>query len=398
MNDTLLEWIRMALRWAHVIIAIGWIGHQMMLYALEKHFRPPRDGGGELGFDKELWMAHGGRFMRLQSTRNLPLDQVGGLVWFRWGAAFTWLTGVALFILLVLSWGGSVYAPGFVAPAGISPLLFCLGALALPWLVYEGTWSSPLRNYPVLASALCVVGLVAYCTLMDDVLNGRILFLVIGGLFGSIMSSNVWLHIVPNMGRMVRMLESGQQPDMSLTTLSKNRALHIRLSHFPVLLAMISSHFPLLTGHEHAGLLLGILVIMAACLRQLAYETGEAAPVFKAGFPVSLAAVVAVLALSMEQPAPAEASTATISDKEAFALIRTHCGSCHSSMPTDPAWPAAPGGVAMDTFPEVLAHRQRIYTQAVASKIMPLGNVTGMTQEERDALGLWIRAWDNRAP
>ena len=52
-NDTLLEWIRMALRWAHVIIAIGWIGHQMMLYALEKHFRPPRDGGGELGFDKE---------------------------------------------------------------------------------------------------------------------------------------------------------------------------------------------------------------------------------------------------------------------------------------------------------------------------------------------------------
>ena len=70
MNDTLLEWIRMALRWAHVIIAIGWIGHQMMLYALEKHFRPPRDGGGELGFDKELWMAHGGRFMRLQSTRN----------------------------------------------------------------------------------------------------------------------------------------------------------------------------------------------------------------------------------------------------------------------------------------------------------------------------------------
>lgn len=398
MNDTLLEWVRMVLRWAHVIIAIGWIGHQMMLYALEKHFRPPRDGGGELGFDKELWMAHGGRFMRLQSSRNLPLDQVGGLVWFRWGAAFTWLTGVALFILLVLSWGGSVYAPGFEAPAGVPPLLFCLGALALPWMVYEGTWSSPLQKQPVVASLLCVVGLLVYCTLMDDVLNGRILFLVIGGLFGSIMSSNVWLHIVPNMGRMVRMLESGKQPDMSLTTLSKNRALHIRLSHFPVLLAMISSHFPLLTGHEQAGLLLGVLVLMAASLRQLVYETHEAAPVFKAGFPATLAVVVAILAVSGQQPAAAETSAATISDKEAFALIRTHCGACHSSMPTDPVWNAPPGGVMMDSFDQVLTHRERIYTQAVASKIMPLGNTTGITEDERAALGAWIRSRDGQAP
>ena len=63
--------------------------------------------------------------------------------------------------------------------------------------------------------------------------------------------------------------------------------------------------------------------------------------------------------------------------------------------PTQPGFSAPPQGIAFDTPEEIAAQASAIEQQAVVLKAMPLGNVTHMTQAERDALGAWIRQGAN---
>jgi uncharacterized membrane protein len=46
--------------------------------------------------------------------------------------------------------------------------------------------------------------------------------------------------------------------------------------------------------------------------------------------------------------------------------------------------------VTFDTPEEIKRQADAIEQQAVRTDAMPLGNVTGMTQAERDLLGRWI--------
>ncbi|MGE8382188.1 MAG: hypothetical protein ACN6PL_00895, partial [Pseudomonas putida] len=71
-------------------------------------------------------------------------------------------------------------------------------------------------------------------------------------------------------------------------------------------------------------------------------------------------------------------------------VIQERCTVCHSSKPTSPLFSAAPAGVMFDTPQQIQAQAARIQAQAVASQIMPLGNITQMTTEERKLVGDWI--------
>jgi len=75
---------------------------------------------------------------------------------------------------------------------------------------------------------------------------------------------------------------------------------------------------------------------------------------------------------------------------QAFAVVATHCAACHATAPTHAAFATAPAGVIFDSVKDIQRHKDGIYLQSVVSNIMPLGNSTGMTQDERDLLGLWI--------
>jgi uncharacterized membrane protein len=47
-------------------------------------------------------------------------------------------------------------------------------------------------------------------------------------------------------------------------------------------------------------------------------------------------------------------------------------------------------GIVFDTPKQIAAQASLIEQVAVQTRVMPLGNQTGMTQTERDALGSWI--------
>jgi uncharacterized membrane protein len=51
-----------------------------------------------------------------------------------------------------------------------------------------------------------------------------------------------------------------------------------------------------------------------------------------------------------------------------------------------------PAGIRLDTVDELKRHAQDVLLQSVKTNAMPIGNLTGMTDDERARLGAWIAA------
>jgi uncharacterized membrane protein len=106
--------------------------------------------------------------------------------------------------------------------------------------------------------------------------------------------------------------------------------------------------------------------------------------------PPCAAAAVVVTVLAAAVPAAFAQTLRPPTDAEILALIKAHCVACHAAEPTHEAFAKAPAGVLLETIPQVAANAARIMTQVVVNRAMPLGNQTGMTDEERDRIAAWI--------
>src|SRR5215813_14054896 len=101
--------------------------------------------------------------------------------------------------------------------------------------------------------------------------------------------------------------------------------------------------------------------------------------------PYDAVAVTAAAAAFAQAPAPP-------TDAEILGLMKTHCVPCHAAEPTHEAFAKAPAGILLETIPQIAANAPRIMTQVVVNRAMPLGNQTGMTDEERDRIAAWIES------
>jgi uncharacterized membrane protein len=98
-----------------------------------------------------------------------------------------------------------------------------------------------------------------------------------------------------------------------------------------------------------------------------------------------------ILALTIAAATAAFAETpGPPTDAEILTLMKAHCVPCHAAEPTHEAFAQAPAGVLLETIPQIAANAPRIMTQVVVNRAMPLGNQTGMTDEERDRIAAWI--------
>lgn len=86
-------------------------------------------------------------------------------------------------------------------------------------------------------------------------------------------------------------------------------------------------------------------------------------------------------------PPPAGPTFATVQ-----AIVMQRCVPCHSAHPTMAGFNPAPLGIEFDTEAQIRGSIGDIRTYAVNSKIMPYGNLTGMTDAERATIGSWINA------
>jgi uncharacterized membrane protein len=80
-----------------------------------------------------------------------------------------------------------------------------------------------------------------------------------------------------------------------------------------------------------------------------------------------------------------------VDDPEALALMRKHCVMCHAAKPTHESFQEAPKNITLETITDIKKHAATISAQTVQTRAMPLGNQTGMTDEERATLAQWLK-------
>jgi uncharacterized membrane protein len=265
-----------------------------------------------------------------------------------------------------------------------------VASLAAGWLIYNALCRSPIgRNTGLLAACVLVMIVVAAYG-YTHVFSGRGAFIHIGALIGTMMAANVFMVIIPNQRRITASLLKGEAPDPRFGVIGKQRSLHNTYLTLPVLLMMVSNHYPMITDHAEAWALAGLIVVGGALLRHFLVRTevGDAQSDIAWALPLIGAALA--FALILTQPEARPKYEGEVTDAEALSIVQTRCATCHAAKPADPTIKAPPKGIALETIEDIRRYAAQIETQSVKNKAMPLGNKTGMLPEERAKLGAWI--------
>lgn len=388
-----LDWLNLLVRWVHVIAAIMWIGDSFLFMWLDSHLTAPTKPreGAVLG---ELWMTHSGGFYEVIKRKSLAQNELPAqLYWFKWESYTTWLSGFAL--LCVVYYGGNaafLIDPGVRALSQGEAALISLSLLPLAFGVYELLWLTPLSKDN---RAFGLVGFGLLTALgygLTQVFSGRGAFLQLGATMATVMAANVFFRIIPSQKHMLAATKAGTPVDTSYGLRAKGRSVHNHYLTLPVLFTMLSNHFPSTYGHEQAWLVLALLFLFGAALKYVMNFRGKSSPVVLAGLFGSLGGFVFLTRPTHEALPGLERYTAAapVSYATVEAVLQARCVSCHAAKPTSSMFPGPPQGVMLETKAQVAQHVERIYLRAVATKTMPLGNLTGITTEERDLLGAWV--------
>jgi uncharacterized membrane protein len=394
MDAVLWEWINLSVRWLHVIAGIAWIGSSFYFVHLDSSIkqRPglPKGAGGE------AWQVHGGGFYHMIKYLVAPERKPEDLTWFKWEAYATWLSGMAL-LVVVYYFGAELYLIDrhVLDMPVLGAIMVSLAGLALGWLVYDGLCRSPLGRNDVVLAATGFAFLVVLAYLFTLIFSGRGAYMQMGALIGTMMVANVFLVIIPNQKKVVADLIAGREPDPKLGQQAKQRSMHNNYLTLPVLFVMISNHYPLAFASRFNWLILALVLVVGAIIRHFYNERHAGRPNPWWVWWVATAGMVLIAWLSTAAPSgeAAEAATPAGTDvAEVENIVLSRCSMCHTAAPIWPDMPAPPKGVMLDSMELIHQHARQIDLQAVRTHAMPPGNITEITPEERQTLAAWLDA------
>jgi uncharacterized membrane protein len=385
------DWLHLVIRWLHVTAAIAWVGASFYFIALDQSLRAPKREGAEgEGVGGEAWEIHGGGFYRVEKYRIAPRTLPAPLAWFKWEAYTTWLSGFALMVLLYyVDPTQYLMDPNRPRFQGWELVVASVAILLFSWLAYDLLSRSFAANERALTIALVVLTVVI-AALSGYLFSPRGAFIQVGATLGTWMAANVFFTIIPGQRALVAATAAGREPDTGPGVRGKQRSVHNNYLTLPVLFAMISQHFPFTYGRDNSWLVLLGFMALGALVRHIFNLRHQARDVRRTAALVAALAVVLIVALA---PQPQGAAGLTAADFPAVQKVfEARCVTCHSSTPTREGFTAAPKGVMFDTQAEIVANARRAYEQVVVTKAMPLGNVTGITDAERELIGRWVRS------
>src|ERR1700761_7592925 len=394
MDLYLLDWLNFLLRWAHVIVAIAWIGSSFYFVFLDASLVEPTDAElREKGVGGELWAVHGGGFYNPQKYLGAPRKLPEHLHWFYWESYSTFLTGFALFTAIYLFQADTFLIDPRVhawTPANAVPC--ALAFLVLFWLGYDAICRLFDHGSQLVTGAL-VAGLVAFASwLACELFAGRAAFVLVGGMLAAAMSANVFFWIIPGQRKVIAQMKAGEPVDPAHGRRAKQRSVHNTYFTLPVLAAMLSNHYAFLHGAEGNWIVLvtmmaaGALIRTSFVARHRARVLGRRVPWEYAGVGCVLLVALAVGLAPKRVVVPAAASTPVPPTfAQVQAIVHARCSLCHNAQ-------LANKGVRLDAPDQILAHAPQMFQQAVVLKAMPLNNATQITDAERAVLKRWYEA------
>jgi uncharacterized membrane protein len=391
MEAYIADWLNLLIRWLHVIVGIAWIGSSFYFVWLDNHLEPPKDSADdEKGVGGELWSVHGGGFYHAQKYRVAPGQLPEHLHWFKWEAYTTWMSGIALTALMYW-YGAEIFlidrtVADLDAPLAVGiAIAFIIGG----WFLYDALCKSALaRDARVFAGVLFVLT-AALAWGLCELFSGRGAFIHFGAVLGTIMAANVFFVIIPGQKQMVAAAERGEVPDPEPGVRAKQRSVHNTYFTLPVVFVMTSNHYAMVYSHPYNWLILTGIALAGALIRVyfVARHKGSASPLPAIVAVVLLLAIAAAIA-----PRAPVTNDIAVSIDEVRSIVEARCNSCHSAQPDHPAFPAAPLGIMFDSEAQIVSDAERIYQQTVVTRAMPIGNLTGITEDERRILGAWYHA------
>src|SRR6266513_4604991 len=390
MTGWLADWANLLLRWTHFIAGIAWIGSSFYFIWLDRALTKP--ALPRPGVEGDLWMVHSGGFYQVEKRRPGPGEVPPVLHWFKWEAMLTWLTGIALLILVFYLGTAYLLDPTISRISRGAAIAVGIGMVVLGWPIYDGLWRSPLARRAGVAATVSLALLSAVTLLACRLFSGRAAFMHIGALLGTIMVANVWERILPAQQQMLDATRAGRPADFTLGERAKQRSVHNSYVTFPVLFVMLSNHFPAMYASPVNWLVLLLLFVAGASIRHVMIGRGPAARWALAPAAVALAAAMLLSMPKGVAARPAAAADSAPPFAAVRAVIQQRCQPCHSQYQTDRSLGPAPGGVTFDTPEAIGRYAERIRVRAVETRTMPLANKTGMTEDERALLGRWIAA------
>jgi len=220
--DDIQPYLNGIFRWVHVIAGITWIGLLYFFNWVNTAFAPTLDADSKRKVIPEL----------------IPRT----LYWFRWGAAWTWGSGVLLLAILFyhgkLMWEDS-------PQSAWGPLPFVMLAMTfLGVFVYDALVKSVLKapSNAFWGGWVLTSGLFLFYRLAIPDVTYRGALIHIGSMYGTFMAFNVWYRIWPAQQKIITAIKNGEAPDGDLLALAGTRSKHNTYMSFVLVFAMLNEY------------------------------------------------------------------------------------------------------------------------------------------------------------
>ncbi|MDC1296601.1 urate hydroxylase PuuD [Alphaproteobacteria bacterium] len=401
-TDTLFavytEWLHLIVRWAHIIFGVAWIGTSFYFNWLDS--RLERDDPDFKHLDGYLWSVHSGGFYRIEKLKGPPESLPKVLHWFKWEAYATWISGFVLMILVYYFNTSSMMlkSDGYNLTPSLA-IALSLSLLFGSWFLYDFICKNIDENKQELLVIIGFVIFVLFSYFLTEIYGSRAAYIHVGAIIGTIMAANVFRVIIPAQKNLVTSAENKQKPNLQLSIDAKNRSIHNNYFTLPVLFIMISSHFSFTYGAVNNWLILVILSLAGILTRH--YFNLRNKKKYKVWILPSAALmmfflmVFSSLSIFDNDKKQVSSSLELVSFNEVQNIIKYRCGTCHAKNPTFEGIEVAPKGVIYDTTNDIIKNLKLIQAQAIDSEIMPPNNLTGITNQERQKLRIWIEQGAN---
>jgi uncharacterized membrane protein len=258
MDPNVSLWMQLVFRWIHVIAGITWIGHLYFFNFVNGQVAKTYDADSK--------------------KKVVPELMPRALYWFRWGAAYTWITGILLL--------GLVYYMGGTLLSDETPVKLSVGAgagiglavLVVGFGVYDVLWKAMAKNETV-GVAVSFVLLAGVTFGLAQIFSGRAVYIHIGSMFGTAMAANVWMRIWPAQRKIISAIKAGTAPDGALVATAGLRSKQNTYMSVPLVFTMISNHYTQVYGSPYAWVyLLGFVAVGWGATKWLFTKAASAAP------------------------------------------------------------------------------------------------------------------------
>lgn len=159
----------------------------------------------------------------------------------RWSSLFTWVTGLLL-LGLVFHAGGLMFDDPTRTWSAASGIMVLVAFLSFG--LYDVAVKFGLLRTGTMAGIVGLAGTVAMYEgmLVWAGMGYRATLIHIGVAYGTIMTANVWMRVVPSFRRVIAALSAGTPPDQNDLATAGLRARHNTFMAVPILWTMLNLH------------------------------------------------------------------------------------------------------------------------------------------------------------